>query len=771
LTLLPNVLRALRARGRALVALLLDLAHRNRLLTVLLALGFVLRVMATLAYYPAMLYIDSFGYIQRAYLYDSGGDPMGYSWVLRLLLDVGNLSTVVVFQHLLGLGMAVAIYALLRRYGVRRVLAALAVAPVLLDGYQLQIEQNVLSDTLFEAFIVAGVVVLAWSRRPGLRRLCLGSLLLGCALLVRNAGDVLILVVLLFPLIAVRGLRRKIAALVIAVVGFAVPLLAYASINVSQGGSFGISSQGTLALYGRAATVADCQALPLSPNEKLLCPTQPIGQRYGVDWYVSDGGSPLMQTIQAQGAGKVHADTGHLANRFALIVIRYQTWDFAKAVLGDFLHGFSVDSHVAPSDTPSSRWQFQTTYPVWTPGYSLATAQAESARFGQGGPYVQSTLATALRDYQLDGGSTPGPLLGLCALLGLAGCVTWSRRVRRSGLRPLCALLTVTGLGLLLGADTFEYSLRYQLPGLVLLPAAGAVGLTALTWYRKPLLAAFPDDADTAASDAFRAEYGAAADFSLAPVTVVIAAYNEQDSIAEVLRRVPGKALGMPVDVVVVVDGASDGTAAAARAAAAEPAIQAGAVYVCDVPVNRGQGAALRLGYALAREGGAEYVVTTDADGQYDIEDVDRMIEPLVEDRADFVTGSRILGQQQTNDMVRRAGVHVFARLVSLLTRQQVTDTSFGLRAMRAAVTEEVTLEQPQYQSSELLISTLANGYRVQEVPMLMRVRANGRSKKGNNLVYGNRYARVVLRTWWRERRLLKTTPSKSRNLSTNMTP
>jgi len=71
---------------------------------------------------------------------------------------------------------------------------------------------------------------------------------------------------------------------------------------------------------------------------------------------------------------------------------------------------------------------------------------------------------------------------------------------------------------------------------------------------------------------------------------------------------------------------------------------------------------------------------------------------------------------------------------------------------MRAEVTAAVTLEQPQYQSSELLISTLANGFRVLELPMVMRVRANGRSKKGNNLVYGSRYTRVVLRTWWRER-------------------
>jgi hypothetical protein len=72
---------------------------------------------------------------------------------------------------------------------------------------------------------------------------------------------------------------------------------------------------------------------------------------------------------------------------------------------------------------------------------------------------------------------------------------------------------------------------------------------------------------------------------------------------------------------------------------------------------------------------------------------------------------------------------------------------------MRAEVTGAVTLDQPQYQSAELLIGVLAAGFRVAEVPARMRLRGAGRSKKGNNLVYGWRYARVVFGTWWREGR------------------
>jgi glycosyltransferase involved in cell wall biosynthesis len=244
---------------------------------------------------------------------------------------------------------------------------------------------------------------------------------------------------------------------------------------------------------------------------------------------------------------------------------------------------------------------------------------------------------------------------------------------------------------------------------------------------------------DEAALAAFVAEYGA----DLPPIAVVIAAYNERDGIGGVVESIPKRIADRDVATVVVVDGSSDDTAAIARKRGA---------LVCDVPVNRGQGAALRLGYRIAREGGAEFIVTTDADGQYDSAQIERVLAPVLSGEADFVTGSRRLGHQETYDRVRRLGVHVFAWLISRLTGQKVTDTSFGLRAMRASVTGAVTLRQPQYQASELLIGVIAKGYRVLEVPATMRLRASGTTKKGGNFVYGYRYLRVVLSTWWRER-------------------
>jgi hypothetical protein len=247
---------------------------------------------------------------------------------------------------------------------------------------------------------------------------------------------------------------------------------------------------------------------------------------------------------------------------------------------------------------------------------------------------------------------------------------------------------------------------------------------------------------DDTAVDAFFTDLGDAAR-ALPPVAIVIAAFNEAGVIGRVIEALPATICGLKTAVVVVSDGSKDKTVEEARTEGA---------LVCDVPVNRGQGAALRLGYRLAREGGAGYIVTTDADGQYNPAEMERVLAPVVAGEADFVTGSRKLGSQETNDLVRRLGTWVFAVTISVLTRQRITDSSFGLRAMRAAVTGAVRLEQPQYQSSELLIAVLAHGFRVVEVPATIHKRKVGESKKGHNAIYGLKFASVVVGTWWRER-------------------
>jgi glycosyltransferase involved in cell wall biosynthesis len=247
---------------------------------------------------------------------------------------------------------------------------------------------------------------------------------------------------------------------------------------------------------------------------------------------------------------------------------------------------------------------------------------------------------------------------------------------------------------------------------------------------------------DDDALQVMRASYGKRVT-ELPPVALVIAAYNEEGAIGPVIEALPRVVCGMPAEVIVVADGCADSTAKEADGADA---------IVCDVPVNRGQGAALRLAYRIAREGGAEYIVSTDADGQYNPAEIEPLLAPVVAGKADFVTGSRRMGSEETRDPVRKAGVRFFALLVSMLTGQRISDTTFGLRAMRADVTGAVLLEQPQYQASELLIGVITHGYRVLELPATIHKRQVGESKKGHNFIYGLRFTRVVVGTWWRER-------------------
>jgi glycosyltransferase involved in cell wall biosynthesis len=231
-----------------------------------------------------------------------------------------------------------------------------------------------------------------------------------------------------------------------------------------------------------------------------------------------------------------------------------------------------------------------------------------------------------------------------------------------------------------------------------------------------------------------------------APLAVVIPAYNEEPTVAGVVGEIPRSAAGMQTEVIVVVDGARDLTAARAAGAGA---------LVCDVQVNRGQGAALRLGYWLARARGAKVIATIDADGQYEPDEIARVVTPILDGQADFVSGSRRLGAELTTDKTRHLGVLVFGVLISVLVRHRITDPACGLRAMSAEVTGAVTLEQPQYQASELMISAALHGFRLAEVPTTMRdrgVHATG-TKKGGNFGYGVRFARAALRTWSRDRK------------------
>src|SRR5207253_1088485 len=138
-----------------------------------------------------------------------------------------------------------------------------------------------------------------------------------------------------------------------------------------------------------------------------------------------------------------------------------------------------------------------------------------------------------------------------------------------------------------------------------------------------------PHTAETraAAVAAFEAAHG---DLTFAPVVVVIAALDEAGCIAEVLHEIPPQACGLDVDTLVIDDGSTDGTS--------EVSLAAG-VHVARLERNCGHGIALRLGYQLARDHGARFIVTLDADGQWDPRELAGVLQPLADGEADFVIG------------------------------------------------------------------------------------------------------------------------------------
>ncbi len=453
--------------------------RRHWMLLVLLAAGLGLRVVTQLAYRPALLYIDSPKYLTAGL---EKYDPQGYRvFLLKPLLWVGNLAVAAGFQHLLGLAMALALYTTLLRRHTPRWAAALATAPLLLDAYQLQMEQTIMPDVTFETLIVAGLAILLWKPRPTAHTLALGGFVLGLSATVRQVGEALIVPALAVCLLAARGWRTRLSAASLLTVSFAIPVLVYMTYSaVILHDRFELSDQGDAVLYGRVAAAADCAALRVPAAERPLCPSPQVARSFGVDELVNDPASPAYTARLPAGLSRAEA-----AKRFSYSVLEQQPLRVAGAIAHDAVKLFALTRNTAPGDTPIWRWQFQVTYPSYPPTITLASASALFRSTGGGGaPTAVRPLAVFLRDYQLDGGYTPGPFLLLSLLAGIGGVAAgYGRRDATAALA--CLLVTGAGAAALLGADLYQFSWRYQLPALVTLPAAGALGASVIQgWIR-----------------------------------------------------------------------------------------------------------------------------------------------------------------------------------------------------------------------------------------------------------------------------------------------
>jgi hypothetical protein len=456
--------------GRGLVRRAGCAIRRHWLFAAFVFLAVGLRVAVSIAYWPGLeLFGDSYDYLRVARVVQPGHwNPSGYPLFLALLAVTGRFWVVVVVQHLVGITTGVLVYMLVLRLGVRRWLAAIAALPVLLDGYQLDIEQFILPETLVELLLIAGLTLLLWREKISPWRGAMVGLLLAAATLTRTAILPVLAVVGVYLL--VRGGRWRTLVAYCAVAALA--LVGYGGWFAATYGYVGYSDNTGYWLYGRVAPFATCD-YRLPAREALLCPKRPVLTRpHSSEFWTWDPRSPL---TWRPGLG-FHHQRNLLAERFAIDIIEHQPLAYAGAVISDIWHYFTPGRWMTADRVSMRRWRFP-------PPHIHPNVDAYHVSFANKGftgtitPSPDPALMGPLRTYQ-SFFYTPGPAFLACLVaalvagFGLArGCAS-RRHARWGGL-----VLAVSGLAVVVTPSLgLGFSYRYGLPLLVLLPPAGAVG-------------------------------------------------------------------------------------------------------------------------------------------------------------------------------------------------------------------------------------------------------------------------------------------------------
>jgi len=199
----------------------------------------------------------------------------------------------------------------------------------------------------------------------------------------------------------------------------------------------------------------------------------------------------------------------------------------------------------------------------------------------------------------------------------------------------------------------------------------------------------------------------------------LVPAHNEEATVASVVAEIKG--FDPDFDVLVIDDGSTDRTA--------ETAEDAGA-HVVRLPYNLGIGGAVQTGIQYARDRDFDLAVQVDGDAQHPPKEIPKLLAPIIDGSADLVIGSRFLGTGDYEPPVSRlVGIKLLARLVSLIVRQRVTDTTSGFRAMNRRAIQLFAADYPHdYPEVEATVLVFRHRLRMIEVPVQMRMRTSGSS-------------------------------------------
>ncbi len=440
----------------------------HRLITIAVALSLLPRLLALLAFRPALFTPDSFAYLaEGAHPNLSQWHPSGYPLFLWLLSPFHALALVTAVQHILGVATAVVVYVLLRRWGLPAWGATLAACPTLIDSRQIALESSVLPDTGYALLLTAAVAVVLFRPAPAPARAprpvpaqcaVAGALLFGAAILRGNGTPEML--ALLAVLAAWRAGPRAMAA---ATIAFTLPLLAYMGLFAAKYGNFALTNSDGMFLWSRTMSFADCAVIRPPAGLRALCPDRlPDPPRPAQPWSVPAMlGSPTPAAyLWSPGAWWRHdahhgfnAANNGLALHFALDAIRAQPASYVRTVASGVMLTF-----LATDRTLNVRQLH------FTPVPDVAGLDRSQRRhleaYGSVGSNTHPVepYAYFLYLYQ-EPVYFPGIAFGLVLAAGLAAA---ARQWRRGG-GPPALPWAVAALGVVVPVAVHEYHYRYAI--------------------------------------------------------------------------------------------------------------------------------------------------------------------------------------------------------------------------------------------------------------------------------------------------------------------
>jgi hypothetical protein len=471
-------------RWREAVTGLPALARRHWIFTTFLGLSILPRVVAMLGFRPTVLFrLDTFDYLWGAiHVSPNVVNPSGYSLFLWVLRPFHSIYFIVALQHVMGLGIAVMVYAVLLRYGLPAWGAALAALPVLFDPAEILIESFVMADLLAMLLMVGAFALLLTRRSPSVWRSIAAGLLMGVSVTVRPTTLPLVVLIPLYLLVRKVGWRRAVAAFGAG----AIPVLGYMGWFAAVHGSFNLTNSNGLFLWSRTMTFANCSVIKPPADLVALCPNKQPGalaqpdpakrrlpKRYLWNHATWQWQPPSKGFVPDTAAFTIA--NNQRALRFAVKAIEAQPFAYLGAVGKETLEPFVFTNDLRfPGIQPrsSSLASNDVRYALAALKVYTGSHQGVTDDLGyQYGTRLISPFSSIMLVYQRVV-FLPGPVFGLAILVGVLG--VWFRR-RRTAVAAL--LLVSSVIIMVLPTAEHEYTYRYVIPAVPLVAIAAALAL------------------------------------------------------------------------------------------------------------------------------------------------------------------------------------------------------------------------------------------------------------------------------------------------------